>query len=481
LPYEFNSFFIGGRWVAPTTSARIRVNNASTAEYLGSVPEGIESDMDKAVTAARDAFDDPAGWSTWPPERRAAALESFAEEVEKRSEEIALRVSLQNGMPISTARSLEAEYPSKVLRYYADVIRQSRFEESDDHMFGGMTTVVREPLGVVCAIAPWNFPQTLAVFKYAPALAAGCTVVLKPSPETVLDSIVLAEAAEASDLPPGVFNIVPGGAVTGAYLVAHPDVDKVAFTGSTGAGRAIAETCGRLLRPVTLELGGKSAAIILDDAELDLAEIGERLYAATLLNSGQACFLGTRILAPASRFREVTDTFAELMASLKVGSAIEEGTKIGPMATERHRDRVEGYISNGISEGARLITGGGRPSGVGDGWFVEPTLFADVDQNSTIAQEEIFGPVLSVISYRDDDEAVAIANNSKYGLGGSVWTGDPERGQRIARRIQTGTVGINRYRTDIKAPFGGIKDSGLGRELGPGALSNFQTTKSIFS
>ena len=394
---------------------------------------------------------------------------------------MARTVAAQNGMPVAIARQLEAGFPVAVIRYYANLVRSATFEESHPHLLGGTTTVRREPIGVVGAIAPWNFPQTLSAFKHAPALAAGCTVVLKPSPETVLDSVVFAEAVAASDIPDGVINIVPGGRDIGAYLVSHPGIDKVAFTGSTAAGRSIAETCGRLLRPVTLELGGKSAAIILDDADLDLGSIGEQLFGATLLNNGQTCFLGTRILAPRNRYHEVVGVFEALASSLEVGDALNDSTQIGPMASERQRARVEGYIAKGLGDGGRLVTGGGRPSGQNKGWFVEPTVFADIDNKHAIAQEEIFGPVLSIIQYDNDDDAVRISNDSDYGLGGTVWTSDPDRGLEVARRVRTGTIGINRYLPDPSSPFGGIKDSGIGRELGPDALGNFQNFKSIYS
>ena len=384
-------------------------------------------------------------------------------------------------MPISIAQQLEGGFPLVVIRYFVELLKTASFEDTRPHTLGGTTTVRREPLGVVAAIAPWNYPQTLASFKYAPALAAGCTVVLKPSPETVLDAMLLAEAIEASDLPPGVFNVVPGGREVGAYLVSHPGVDKVAFTGSTAAGRQIAETCGRLLRPVTLELGGKSAAIVLDDADLDLATMGEDLFAATLMNNGQTCYLGTRILAPRSRYGEVVDTLAAFASSLTVGDALDPATQIGPMASETHRDRVEGYIAKGSGDGARLVVGGGRPDGLDAGWFVSPTVFADVDNNATIAQEEIFGPVLSVIPYTTTPTPCRIANDSDYGLGGTVWTSDPDRGRAVANRVRTGTIGINRYMLDPGAPFGGIKASGIGRELGPDALHAYQAVKTIYS
>jgi aldehyde dehydrogenase (NAD+) len=478
---SYDSLFIGGEWVRPSSSATIEVTSASTEENIGSVPEAAEADVDAAVAAARRAFDDPAGWSQWEPAARAAALERLATELDSRAEEMARRVSAQNGMPISISPLLEGGFPAIVLRYVAGVLKDSSFEEERPGFLGGTNIVRREPIGVVGAIVPWNYPQTLGAFKYGAALAAGCTVVMKPSPETVLDAFLLAEAIEAAGIPAGVINIVPGGRELGAYLVEHRDVDKVAFTGSTAAGRRVAEACGRLLRPVTLELGGKSAAIILEDADLDLGKIGNDLFAATLVNNGQTCYLGTRVLAPRSRYAEVVDTLAAFASSLAVGDALDPATQIGPMASQRHRDRVEGYIAKGASDGARLVTGGGRPDGLDRGWFVQPTVFADVDNAATIAQEEIFGPVLSVIAYGDEDDAVRIANDSDYGLGGSVWTADPEHGKAVARRVRTGTIGINRYLPDPGAPFGGVKASGIGRELGPGAIAAYQQLKSIYA
>jgi aldehyde dehydrogenase (NAD+) len=478
---SYDSLFIGGEWIRPSSSARIDVTSASTEENIGSVPEAQEADVDAAVAAARRAFDDPDGWSQWEPSARAAAMERLAVELEARAEEMARRVSAQNGMPISIATMLEGGFPVIVLRYLAGLLEGASFEEEQPGFLGGINIVRREPIGVVGAIVPWNYPQTLAAFKYGAALAAGCTVVMKPSPETVLDAFLLAEAIAAAGIPAGVINIVPGGRELGAYLVAHRDVDKVAFTGSTAAGRRVAETCGRLLRPVTLELGGKSAAIVLDDADLDLAKIGNDLFAATLVNNGQTCYLGTRVLAPRSRYDEVVDTIAAFASSLTVGDALDPATQIGPMASQTHRDRVEGYVSKGASDGARLVVGGGRPRDMDRGWFVEPTVFADVDNSSTIAQEEIFGPVLSVIAYGDVDDAIRIANDSDYGLGGSVWTTDDERGKDVARRVRTGTIGINKYLPDPAAPFGGIKASGIGRELGPGAISAYQQFKSIYT
>jgi len=481
MSVSHDKLFIGGEWVSPSSTARITVRSASTEEPIGEAPEAAEADVDAAVTAARRAFDDPAGWSHWEPAQRATALERLAVELETRSQEIGRLVSMQNGMPIALSPLIEGMTPVGTLRYIVSLLANSPVEEEAARFLGGHLIIRHEPAGVVGAIVPWNYPQTLASFKYAPALAAGCTIVLKPSPETVLDSYVFAEAVLAADIPPGVVNIVPGGRELGAYLVQHPDVDKIAFTGSTAAGRQIAEVCGRLLRPVSLELGGKSAAIILEDADLDLSRIGQDLFAATLVNNGQTCYAGTRILAPRSRYNQVVDTFAAFASSLPVGDALDPATLIGPLVSERQRDRVERYIAKGTSDGARLVAGGGRPPGLDKGWFVQPTVFADVDNNSTIAQEEIFGPVLSVIQYADVDHAIAIANDSDYGLGGSVWTKDPARARAVVRRVRTGTMGINGYLPDPAGPWGGVKSSGIGRELGPGAVAAYQYLKTVYA
>jgi acyl-CoA reductase-like NAD-dependent aldehyde dehydrogenase len=475
---EYADLYIGGEWSKPTGSDVLHVVSASTEQHIGIVPEGNDDDVDRAVRAARAAFDDPTGWPVWAPAQRAEVMERFAAELESRAEETARRVSDQNGMPIVVANQLEAVFPAVLLRYYAGLAKDMPFEERRPGMLGGSSLVIREPIGVVAAIVPWNVPQAITFLKVAPALAAGCTIVLKPSPETVLDAFLMAEAALAAGLPAGVLNIVPGGRELGAYLVSHPGVDKVSFTGSTAAGRAIAETCGRLLRPVTLELGGKSAAIVLDDA--DLINNMESFFGATLLNNGQICWLGTRILAPQSRYGEILDTITGLAGALQIGEALDPSTQIGPLASARQRDRVESYIAKGNAEGARLTVGGGRPKQFEKGWFVQPTVFGDVDNNFTIAQEEIFGPVLSVIPYRDEDEAVAIANDSDYGLGGSVWTADPDRGTAFARRIQSGTIGINAYMNEPTVPFGGIKASGMGREMGPEGLAGYQQLKTIY-
>ncbi|GAA3114792.1 aldehyde dehydrogenase [Streptomyces echinatus] len=473
-----NHLFIGGRWVRASGDRVINAVSASTGDYLGSVPYGAEKDIDRAVAAARAAFDAPDGWATWAPGQRAAAMIRLADALDARQAVTSHAVSAQNGMPISVARLFEGAVPSALLRYYAGMAESAAAEEMHTGLPRGTTLVRREPAGVVAAIMPWNFPQTLAFFKTAPALAAGCALVLKPAPETVLDSLLLAEAVEEAGIPDGVINIVPGGRDTGAYLVSHPGVDKVAFTGSTRAGRQVAAACAELLRPVTLELGGKSAAVVLDDA--DLASTAEQFFMASLLNNGQTCFASTRILAPRGRYHEVVEFCTVMARDAVVGDALDPATQIGPLVSPRQRERVLGFIKTGLSEGARLTTGGGRPLALDRGWFVEPTVFADVDNTSTIAQEEIFGPVLTVTPYDGEDEAVRLANESQYGLGGTVWTTDLDHGARVARRIKTGTIGLNGYLPELTSPYGGRKSSGLGRELGPEGLQAYQQLQSIY-
>ncbi|MFD7876210.1 aldehyde dehydrogenase [Streptomyces sp. NPDC059766] len=470
--------FIDGRWVHTSGSQVINVVSASTGDHLGAVPDGSRDDIDRAAAAARAAFDAPTGWATWGPERRAAAMIRLADALDARNEATSAAVSAQNGMPITVARSFEGVVPSALLRYYAGLAASTTAEELRTGLPRGTTLVRREPAGVVAAIMTWNFPQTIAFFKVAPALAAGCTLVLKPAPETVLDSVLLAEAVEEAGFPDGVINIVPGGRDTGVYLVSYPDIDKVSFTGSTGAGRQVAAACAELLRPVTLELGGRSAAVVLGDA--DLAANAEQFFMATLLNNGQTCYASTRILAPRGRYQEVVEFCTALAHDAVVGDALDPATQIGPLVSERQRERVLGYVKTGLSEGARLTTGGDRPARFDRGWFVEPTVFADVDNASTIAQEEIFGPVLTITPYDGEDEAVRLANDSAYGLAGTVWTTDLDHGAQVARRIRTGTVGLNGYLPDLTSPYGGRKASGLGSELGPEGLHAYQQFQSIY-
>ena len=450
------------------------VLEAATGELLGDGASATEADIDAAVAAARAALPQ---WRSTSPDHRAKVLKAFAAALHQRADSTDKLVTRENGMPMRLSRSANGLFPAALMNYYAKLITQTPIEEVRPSATGH-TIVRREPVGVVAAIVPWNYPQALAAFKLAPALAAGCTVVLKASPETALDALVFAEAAADAGIPDGVLNVVPGGAEAGAHLVSHPGVDKVSFTGSTAVGRIIGEACGRLLRPVTLELGGKSAAIILDDADLDATMRG--LKSVSLINNGQTCFLGSRILAPRSRYGEVVDALAALVNGLTVGDPLDMDTDIGPVVSARQRERVLGYIADGKSSGATLIAGGDIPRNQPRGWFVEPTVFADVDNSSRIAQEEIFGPVLVVIPYDTDEQAIAIANDSEFGLAGTVWSADTDRATEVAREIHTGTVGINDYQLDMGAPFGGVKASGIGRELGPEGLEEFFELKSIY-
>jgi aldehyde dehydrogenase (NAD+) len=464
--------FINGEFREP---ARFEpVVEAATEAVLGNGPNATRGDIDDAVAASRRALD---GWAKTSPDLRAQILNRLADALEKRAEYTSELSTRETGAPLTYSRLVNGFLPVAALRYYADLIGEFDIEETRPSV-AGHTIVRREAVGVVAAIVPWNLPQILATMKLAPALAAGCTVVLKPAPETALDARAFGEAAAESGLPPGVLNVVPGDREAGAYLVGHPGVDKVAFTGSTAAGRLVAEACGGLIRPVTLELGGKSAAIILDDADIDLTMQG--LRTASFANNGQLCYANTRILAPRSRYTEIVDALAEMANSLVVGNPLDDTVEMGPLVSSRQRERVLGYIDSGKAQGARLVAGGRVPVDRPRGWYVAPTVFADVHNASRIAREEIFGPVLSVIPYESDSEAIDIANDSEFGLGGTVWSSDEARACQIARAVETGTIGINHYQPDLGAPFGGIKASGLGRECGPEGLAAYQLVKSIF-
>ncbi|MBV6761686.1 aldehyde dehydrogenase [Rhodococcus opacus] len=476
MTVDRDALFIGGRWAAPQEGAAADVVEAATEKVLGRSALASAADIDAAVAAARDALRGP--WGQLDNRARADLLDVFASALKKRGRDTATLVSRENGMPISLSAGVNGFGPAAMIRYYAALVREAASEDVRPSAFGGRTVVRREPVGVVAAITPWNYPQPLAAMKIAPALAAGCTVVLKAAPETALDAFAFADAAEEAGLPPGVLNIVPSGREASAYLVQHPGVDKVAFTGSTAAGRAIGEVCGRLLRPVTLELGGKSAAIVAADA--DLSVFAANLAEVSLVNNGQTCHASTRILAPRARYDEVVEAVTETVRGLVVGDPLDKATAIGPLVSAAQRERVLGYIEDGRSAGYRTTTGGGVPDSQPLGWFVEPTVFVDVDNSARIAQEEIFGPVLTITPYTDEDEAVAIANDSEYGLGGTVWTADEEHGLALAARIHSGTVGVNHYALDLDAPFGGVKSSGLGRELGPEGLNPYFATKSVY-
>ncbi|MEU8797596.1 aldehyde dehydrogenase [Spirillospora sp. NPDC048819] len=471
---EHDRLFIGGDWTAPAGTGTIDVISPHTEEVIGRVPEGTEADIDAAVAAARRAFDD-GPWPRMTPAERAEIVGRLSAIYAERQQEMADLVTAEMGSPIMFSIFGQAAIPQMVLQYYVDLAAGYAWEEERQGMLGPVT-VTQEPAGVVAAIVPWNVPQFTLMLKLAPALIAGCTVVAKPSPETPLDTYLLAEWIKEAGIPDGVVNIVPAGREVGAHLVAHPDVDKVSFTGSTAAGRKIGAVCGEQLKRVTLELGGKSAAIILDDA--DLASTIEGFKLASLMNNGEACAAQTRILASRRRYDEVADALAAMVGGLAVGDPADYGTEVGPLVAKRQQERVENYIRIGQDEGAKLITGGlNRPHD--RGWYVAPTVFGDVGNDMRIAREEIFGPVLVLIPYDDEADAIRIANDSDYGLGGSVWTADTAHGVDVARRIRTGSCGVNMYTLDPNTPFGGYKNSGLGRELGPEGLNAYLEHKSI--
>jgi aldehyde dehydrogenase (NAD+) len=471
----YDSFFIGGKWVAPTGSDTLEVVSPSTEEVIGSVPVSTTADIDKAVAAAREAFD-LGPWPRMSPAERADIMTTISAGIMAKMDDFAKLISAENGAPYGFSLMGQVFAATAILDYFTGLTREFEFEQTRQGMLGPVL-VRKEPVGVAAGIIPWNVPLFVTMLKLAPTLASGSTIVVKPAPETPLDANWLAEVIESSGLPAGVVNIVTADREVGEHLVRHPDVDKVSFTGSTVAGRKIGSICGEQLKRCTLELGGKSAAIILDDADLD-ATIAPLLDAG-IMNNGQACVAQTRILASRNRYAEVRDALAEAVGAFRVGDPLEADTQCGPLVAERQRDRVEGYIAKGKAEGATLVVGGGRPEGFDKGWFVEPTLFADVDNSMTIAQEEIFGPVLSLIPYDTEDDALAIANDSNYGLSGTVWTADVEHGIDIARQVRTGTYSVNLFGMDFGSPFGGFKSSGVGRELGPEGLSAYLEDKTI--
>ncbi len=472
---DHDRFYIGGQWVAPAGTDIIDVISPHTEEVIGHVPEGTTADMDRAVAAARDAFDE-GPWPRMEPAERAEAISRLADLYAAKLGDFADIITEEMGSPITFSQLAQAPQPHMMLTYFAELGKTFTWEDERPGLFGPVI-VRREPVGVVAAIVPWNVPQFTIMTKLPAALVAGCTVVVKPAPETPLDSYLLAELIDEAGLPPGVVNIVPAGREVGEHLVSHLGVDKVAFTGSTAAGRRIGAICGEQLKRCSLELGGKSAAIILEDA--DLAATVGWLEMASLMNNGQACVAQTRILAPRSRYAETVDAVVGMVSGLKVGDPSDPATQIGPLVAKRQQDRVEGYISIGQDEGAKVVTGGSRASGEDRGWYVAPTVFADVDPDMRIAREEIFGPVLAVIPYEDEKDAIRIANDSDYGLAGTVWTADNEHGMDVARKVRAGTYGVNMYMIETCAPFGGYKSSGIGRELGPEGLMSYLEYKSI--
>lgn len=467
----YEKHYIGGDWVAPEKTDTIDVISASTEQVMGRVPAGTAGDVDRAVKAAAEAFP---GWAALPVSERADYLQKLADALKDRAGAIAETIAGEVGMPLKMSQAIQAGLPVMNMGLFAKLVREYEFEEEI-----GNSLVVREPVGVVGCITPWNYPLHQIVAKVAPALAAGCTVVLKPTEVAPLNAFMLAEVVHEVGLPAGVFNLVCGyGPVVGEAIAAHPQVDMVSFTGSTRAGIRVAEVASATVKRVAQELGGKSANILLDDADFEKAV--KSGVGACYLNSGQTCTALTRMLVPASRKDEAVELARKVAEAFTVGDPLGGSAKLGPLISDIQRERVRSYIQKGIDEGATLVTGGVEaPEGLDKGYYVRPTIFADVTNDMTIAQEEIFGPVLSIIAYEDEDDAVRIANDSMYGLAGGVWSADKDRAIGVARRIRAGQIDINGGRFNAMAPFGGYKQSGNGRELGKQGLEEFLETKSM--
>jgi aldehyde dehydrogenase (NAD+) len=465
---DHDDVFIEGEWRRAHSGARLMVRNPASEEAWASVPDGDAQDVDAAVAAARRAR---SGWRATAPGRRAELLRNLARELEAHADELARLTTTENGTPIAETAGA-GPYSAAHLRVVAALAEDLEREDVRQNPVAPTRALVeRAPLGVAALITPWNFPLALIVAKLAPALLAGCTTVVKPAPETPMAARLLMDLVAAAGLPPGTVNLVTGGPETGRILVAHPGVDKVSFTGSTAAGREIGRICGGLLRPATLELGGKSAAVVLDD--VDLEALRRNIVKVSLRNTGQTCKASTRLVVPRSRRDEIVEAVAEVVASAPMGDPFDPATVFGPLVSARQRDRVAGYIEAGVAEGARPVVGGTARTRFERGYYVQPTVFTDVDAGMRVVREEIFGPVLVVQEYDDVDDAVRIANDSEYGLAGAVFGVDEDRALAVARRIDTGTIGINHYGSNPVAPFSGHKASGIGVEFGPEGLAGY--------
>ena len=462
--YYRDQLFIDGQWSTPDSGTAIDVISPHSQEVIGRVSFAGPADVDRAVQAARTAFDG-GPWPRMQPAERIAAVTRLAELYKEHRGDMAELITAEIGAPISFAKRAQVRIPLMMFSAYCDLAGRYDWQEARPGLYGNDIRILKQPVGVGAAVVPWNMPQFLTVCKIIPALLAGCCVVLKPAPESVLDAQLFADLVQQADFPSGVLNVVPGDSAVGECLVRHPGVDKVSFAGSTAAGRQVAMACAEGLKQVSLELGGKSAAIVLDDA--DPAKVAAAIQAASLANSGQVCNALSRILVPASRQDDFVDALAAGMESMSVGDPSDPETQLGPLVAERQQTRVRGYIEEGQREGARLVVGGtGLPDRLDKGWYVKPTLFSNAHNDMRIAREEIFGPVLTVIGYENDDDAVRIANDSEYGLAGSVFTQDVDRGFGIATRVRSGTFGVNEgYIMDPVAPFGGVKQSGYGVSL----------------
>lgn len=472
---ELDDIYVGGQWIRAASDDRISVISPSTEEVVALVPAANADDVAGAVDAARHAFDH-GPWPRMSPAERAAVMAALHDELTRRADELAHTIGTENGTPAMLLRPAQVDNGLHVLNYYTELAAGWQQERRIDGVYG--PAIVRnEPVGTVAAILPWNVPFYLAMLKIAPALAAGCTIVLKAAPETPLNAYLLAEAADAAGLPPGVLNVLAAGPESSELLISNPGIDKIAFTGSTKVGERIAALAAPKFKRLTLELGGKSAAVVLDDADLNTTMAA--LIGATMTMSGQFCVAQSRILVQEKHYDEAVSLFAGIAGTLPVGRTFDEGTFVGPLISQRQRERVLNYIEIAEREGATLAAGGTRPENLEKGWFVSPTVFRDVKNDMRIAQEEVFGPVVAFIPYHDTDEAIAIANDSAFGLHGTVWTSDVQRGVEIGRQIRTGTFSVNSLTLEPAAPFGGVKQSGIGREMGYEGLTAYLEPKTI--